>query len=122
MAGRPRKTPLPDENPEAATERVLAPDTKVPVVDLEKEELKRKLAEAEQDKETALAQLEKATQPAPVAPPPPVQAPAYVSPLPRNMRVERSGNVSAQYSTRWPQIRGGTCEFAGNRACRAGLS
>lgn len=90
-----------------ATERVPAPDT-----DPEKEELQRKLAEAEADKEAALAQLEKATQPPP-PPPPPVAAPPYVAPLPRNMRVERSGTLSTQYSTRWPQIRGGTCEFCG---------
>lgn len=96
-----------------ATERVPAPDTTTMPVDPDKEELQRKLAEAEADKEAALAQLEKATQPPPVQPPPPVVEAPYVSPLPRNMRVERSGNVSAQYSTRWPQIRGGTCEFCG---------
>lgn len=96
----------------SATERELAPDTTTMPVDPEKEELQRKLAEAEADKEAALAQLEKVTQP-PLPPPEPVAALAYVSPLPRNMRVERSGNVSAQYSTRWPQIRGGTCEFCG---------
>lgn len=93
-----------DESP--LTEQESAPDTVK--IDPEVEELRRKLAEAEKDKEDALVQLEKATQP-----PPPPPAPAYVSPLPRNMRVERSGNVSAQFSTRWPQIRGGTCEFCG---------
>lgn len=93
------------------TEQESAPAT-VPV-DPKVAELERQLAEAELDKENALAMLEKATR---VTPPPPVveaiQPPAAPS-LPRNMRVERSGNVSAQYSTRWPQIRGGTCEFCG---------
>lgn len=94
-----------DESP--ATERESAPDT-------ENDELKRKLAEAEADKESALAQLEKATQPvAPPLPEVPAYSPPKPPPLPRNMQVERSGNVSAQYSTRWPQIRGGTCEFCG---------
>lgn len=95
----------------SATERVLAPDTVAP--DPEKEELLRKLAEAEENEKLLVAQLEKATQPPPIAPQIPTPVPAYVSPLPRNMRVERSGNTSAQYSTRWPQIRGGTCEFCG---------
>lgn len=115
---RPRKNPLeastetPNETP--ATERELAPETEVPVaVDVEKEELKAKLAEAEKDRDGALELLDKATQPAPiqVVLPPVVQSP--LPQLPRNMRVERAGNVSAQYSTRWPQIRGGTCEFCG---------
>lgn len=97
-----------DESP--LTEQATAPDTDTnPEVEI----LKVKLAEAEKDKEDALALLEKATQP---TPPTPVPEPAYVAPvpqLPRNMRVERAGTVSAQYSTRWPQIRGGTCEFCG---------
>lgn len=115
--GRPRKNPLEDSSNETpATEREPAPETVTPVVDVvdaEKEELKARLEEAEKDKEAALALLDKATQPAPIPQVvlPPIQAP--VAQLPRNMRVERAGTVSAQYSTRWPQIRGGTCEFCG---------
>lgn len=108
---RPRLNPDDPKWSKDATERELAPDTVTP--DPEKEELQRKLAEAEADKEAALAQLEQATQAPPPPPEPVTVAAPYVSPLPRNMRVERSGNISAQYSTRWPQIRGGTCEFCG---------
>lgn len=93
----------------AATERESAPDT---TTTPELEELKAKLAQVEADKEAALAQLEKATQPPP-PPPPPVSPPPPAAMLPRNMRVERSGNISAAVSVRWPQIRGGTCEFCG---------
>ena len=32
---------------------------------------------------------------------------------PRQMRVERQGNQSEPYTRRFPQIRGGTCEFCG---------
>lgn len=113
--GRPRKNPLAASSNEApATEREPAPETvtQVPEVDVEKEELTRKLAEAEKDKDDALALLEKATQPIPVVLPPASSNPALPQ-LPRNMRVERAGNISAQYSTRWPQIRGGVCEFCG---------
>lgn len=93
----------------STTERDPAPDTVTPV-DEEKEELKRKLAESEKDKEIALAQLEVATK----TPPAPVYVPpAPVARLPRNMRVERTGATSAQYTVHWPQIRGGTCEFCG---------
>ena len=54
----------------------------------------------------------------PVQPPPPVftpppPPPVYVPPAPRQMRVEREGNSSAPYTRRFPQIRGGICEFCG---------
>lgn len=39
--------------------------------------------------------------------------PAYVPPAPRQMRVERQGAVSEPYTRRFPQIRGGICEFCG---------
>ncbi len=39
--------------------------------------------------------------------------PAYVPPQPRQMRVERSGSQSEPYSRRFPQIRGGICEYCG---------
>lgn len=94
-----------------ATEREPAPDTDTtPEVNPEVEELKQKLLDAETDRDTAIVRLEQALTPPPA---PVVVAAPYVAPLPRNMRVERSGNVSTQYSTRWPQIRGGTCEFCG---------
>lgn len=103
------KTPNPKEET-PATERDTAPDTDTKAQEVAA--LEQKLAEAEADKEAALKLLDKATQPSPVAI---AQAPAPVAPpaLPRNMRVERSGTISAQYSTRWPPIRGGTCEFCG---------
>lgn len=111
------KTPKSPEEPEKAlplTEQVPAPDTDTitPEADHAMEELKAKLAQAEKDKEEALALLDKATNVPPVAPVI-IQAPQPVARLPRTMQVERSGTVSAQYSVRWPQIRGGTCEFCG---------
>lgn len=39
--------------------------------------------------------------------------PAYIPPTPRQMRVERSGNKSEAYTRRFPQVRGGVCEFCG---------
>jgi hypothetical protein len=42
----------------------------------------------------------------------PVQ-PAYVPPAPRQMRVERQGSQSEPYTRRFPQIRGGVCEYCG---------
>lgn len=93
------------------TEQAKAPETEISTPDPEKAALQRQLAEAEQDKEAALAALEKATK-LPALPPVQFMPPPQAQ-LPRNMRVERSGNVSAPTSVRWPQIRGGTCEFCG---------
>lgn len=46
------------------------------------------------------------------APPPP--APVYYAPpQPRQMRVERQGARSEPYTRRFPQVRGGTCEYCG---------
>lgn len=42
-----------------------------------------------------------------------VTAPVQAANLPRNKRVERSGDLSAPSSVRWPQVRGGICEFCG---------
>lgn len=109
MAKKP-KSELPDE---AATERVSAPDTDTPEI----AELKRQLAEAEHDKEEALAQLDTATQqPAVVIAPIPFQVNTPNVPtaqLPRNMQVKRTGFAGAPMTTMWPEIRGGTCEACG---------
>lgn len=43
----------------------------------------------------------------------PVTAPTPVYEAPRQMRVERQGAKSEPYVHRWPDIRGGTCEFCG---------
>ena len=40
-------------------------------------------------------------------------APVYTPPQPRQMRVERSGNSGAPVSRRFPEVRGGICEFCG---------
>lgn len=45
--------------------------------------------------------------------PAPVYVPQYVPPMPRQMRVERQGATSEAYTRRFPQIRGGTCEYCG---------
>lgn len=47
---------------------------------------------------------------APTAPSAPVQAQAFT---PRVKTLERQGNISAPYSRRYPQVRGGTCEWCG---------
>src|SRR5882724_11203015 len=96
----------------SATERVSAPATEV---DTEKAALIAKADQAEAEtkaleealkkSEEARIQEQKAREVAYTPPP----APA----LPRNMRIERSGNISAPMAVRWPQIRGGTCEFCG---------
>lgn len=42
------------------------------------------------------------------------EAPVYTPPpAPRQMRVERQGSQSEPYTRRFPQIRGGVCEFCG---------
>lgn len=97
------------------TEQVKAPDTVPP----ESEEMLALRAKAEQAEteakalEEALSRsealrkaAEQVKEMAHVPPPAPAQ-------LPRNMRIERSGNVSAPSTVRWPQIRGGTCEYCG---------
>lgn len=33
--------------------------------------------------------------------------------LPRHKQVERSGDISSPVTVRWPQVRGGICEFCG---------
>lgn len=51
---------------------------------------------------------------APVMEPPvQVQAPVYVSPPARQLRVERSGELGEPYVHHFPQVRGGVCEFCG---------
>lgn len=46
-----------------------------------------------------------------------VEAPATVSQtqwvMPRQKQVERQGDVSSPYSHRYPQVRGGICEYCG---------
>lgn len=42
-----------------------------------------------------------------------VYQPVYTPPAPRQMRVERQGSQSEPYTQRFPQIRGGICEFCG---------
>lgn len=37
----------------------------------------------------------------------------YTPPPPRQMRVEREGDSSVPFTRRFPQVRGGTCEFCG---------
>lgn len=43
----------------------------------------------------------------------PEQPPVYIPPAPRQMRVERQGSQSEPYTRRFPEIRGGVCEFCG---------
>lgn len=38
---------------------------------------------------------------------------AYVPPQPRQMQVERQGEASSPYSRRFPEVRGGICEYCG---------
>ena len=40
-------------------------------------------------------------------------APVYIPPAPRHMKVERQGAKSEPYTRRWPQVRGGVCEYCG---------
>ena len=42
-----------------------------------------------------------------------VQVAQYVPPVPRPKTIERQGVRSEPYTKRYPQIRGGTCEFCG---------
>ena len=42
-----------------------------------------------------------------------VVAPVQQPVMPRQKTIERQGNVSAPYSRRFPQVRGGVCEFCG---------
>lgn len=45
---------------------------------------------------------------------PVVQAPVYQAPLqPRQMKIERQGETSSAYSRRFPEVRGGICEYCG---------
>lgn len=48
-----------------------------------------------------------------VAEPVVVAPPVYTPPAPRQMRVERQGSQSEPFTRRFPQIRGGICEFCG---------
>ena len=41
------------------------------------------------------------------------ETPTYAPPAPRQMRVERQGAQGVAYSRRFPEIRGGICEFCG---------
>lgn len=43
----------------------------------------------------------------------PPQMPVYTPPAPRQMQVERQGSLSEPYTRRFPQVRGGVCEFCG---------
>jgi hypothetical protein len=119
MAAKSANSPLPEgQKPsEAATERVTAPDTDSAILQAKLDKAEAEKAQALEDAKAMEAAfkksqelLAKAQEPVVVAPP---VAAAPVPQLPRNMRVERAGTISAQYSTRWPQIRGGTCEFCG---------
>lgn len=42
----------------------------------------------------------------------PVYTP-YVPPTPRQMRIERQGSSNEPYTRRFPEVRGGICEFCG---------
>lgn len=47
---------------------------------------------------------------------PTVQAPVYVAPpppAPRQMQIERAGAQNVPFTRRFPQVRGGICEFCG---------
>lgn len=44
---------------------------------------------------------------------PPAYVPPQAPPAPRQMRVERQGAKSEPYTRRFPQVRGGICEFCG---------
>lgn len=48
-----------------------------------------------------------------VSAPEPVVAPAYIAPAPRQKSIERQGARSEAYTQRYPQVRGGICEFCG---------
>lgn len=43
----------------------------------------------------------------------PQPAPVYQAPAPRPKTIERQGSQSEPYTRRWPQVRGGICEFCG---------
>lgn len=47
-------------------------------------------------------------EPAPATP-----QPGYAPPAPRQMRVERQGSLSEPYTRRFPEVRGGICEWCG---------
>jgi len=116
MAKKKDQAPTDENQPQGPlTEQESAPDTASPV-DPEVEALRAKAEQAEVEAkalEDALAKsqqlLAEAQKSKEVSYVPPPAAPV----LPRNMRVERSGNLSVPMTVRWPQIRGGTCEFCG---------
>jgi hypothetical protein len=64
-------------------------------------------------------QIDMASQPATERETAPVTAPAvaaYVPPValnPRQMQVERQGDISSSYTRRFPEVRGGICEYCG---------
>lgn len=78
----------------SATERVTAPDTVTEPVVLQVSPPVEVVAEA------------------PVVPPQVVYQPPP-PPQPRQMRVERQGAKSEPYTQRFPQVRGGICEYCG---------
>lgn len=63
--------------------------------------------------ETPATEREPALEPIAVAAPEIVYVPVYTPPPPRAMRIERQGALSEPYTRRFPQIRGGICEFCG---------
>lgn len=53
-------------------------------------------------------------EPAPVSVTPVAEVPRpYQPPQPRQMQVERQGDLSSSYSRRFPEVRGGICEYCG---------
>lgn len=48
-----------------------------------------------------------------IAPEPVYTPPAYVPRSPRQMQIERQGESGSAYSRRFPQVRGGVCEYCG---------
>lgn len=61
---------------------------------------------AKQNPESSQTATER--EPAPVTPPP-----QYRPLMPREMTIEREGNASSPVTRRFPQVRGGICEYCG---------
>jgi hypothetical protein len=75
------------------------------------------MARPKNNPEAAMPATEREVAPETVVVPAPEPAPyippAYVPPAPRQMQVERQGAQSEPFVRRFPQIRGGICEFCG---------
>jgi hypothetical protein len=85
----------------SATERVIAPDTVTEPAVLATEPVQPEVQVVEK-----IVEVEKI-----VYVPTPAPAPQAVAP--RQMQVERQGAKSEPYTRRFPQVRGGVCEFCG---------